>query len=257
MSQFQIMSSFRATAILASFAFSGLATAAAPTPERCGELQLKLDRLESVDELTKYLRADVPDQRELDDLFQCLAGEQTSPTEHVTGTARTFIRGNGWGSLIAFSGVPFWNELQSRVGSLIWAGKIFQRQDDGTVTLLNMMSDRKTMAYAANVVELPSIVDGQPAIVLDYRKDDTQGVLSTQVVSRVRDEIREIRYRGVGTRVFIGRANLFVKPLEARFSDVWTATESFVFAANFFLDFRPEQQENIPEWALSFYEGER
>lgn len=159
------------------------------------------------------------------------------------------LRGDGWGSLVANTSVPFWNQFQSRVGRLVWGGTVLHRKPSGEVYLRNMMLINKTMAFEAKVYVSSSIVDRRKALTLDYRRDSTAGLLSQTAIRRIRDELREIHYRGQPSRVFVGRANVFTGKLSKLDSDKFDSAQNFFFGANFILDFRPELQRDIPDWA--------
>lgn len=239
----------RTTLISSLFAlFANLAMA----QTHCDQLQARIDSLANLDQVVQYLKLEVDKQQDLRDLFVCDADAQRLPTDLLAGD-RDFIYGDGWGSVYANANVPLWNQFQSQLGRSVWGGKILRKTADG-VDLLNVMLDRRTMSYAAQVYNAPSVVDGADSIVLDYRKDTTVAVVSQLVIQRVRDELREISYRGEKTGIYLGRAYLFTGNSQEKFSSAWQDTQKFVFAANFMLDFRAQNQDSIPAWALKFFE---
>ncbi len=235
--------------ILTSLMFtSGLSFGSEP----CERLQNKIDTAPDLNHVVQYLKVEVEKQNDLRQLFECLADDQRLPTE-LLAADRDFIYGNGWGSVYANAKVPFWNQFQSQLGRSIWGGKILKKSADG-VNLLNVMLDRKTMSYAAEVIHAPSLIDGLDSVVLDYRSDTTVPLVSPVVIQRVRDELREVSYRNEKTGIYLGRAYIYTGAMEERFSPEWQNDQRFFFAANFILDFRTELQQDIPSWALPFFE---
>lgn len=243
----------RASDCMTPSATARAARSAAPatvTQARCAELRDLVDRLPSKADVASYLRTEVENQRELRDLFLCSAkAKETMPTAYAP-SGRSYIRGSGFGSISADNDIEFWNELQARIGRLVWGGKVFEAKSNGEVRLLNIMTVDTSMSFEAKVHHMKSILDGKSSIVLDYRDDATSGLLSSQAVRRVRDEMREIVWRGQPTRVYLGRAYLFTGKLGKRHTGEWLERENFDFAANFFLDFNVRHQEDIPSWQV-------
>jgi hypothetical protein len=68
------------------------------------------------------------------------------------------------------------------IGAVIWRGKEFTAE---TGSLRNIISPFGLRTIAASVDEGPSLLDGRPAIVLDYSP-------TSKVACWVRDEIRQI-----------------------------------------------------------------
>jgi hypothetical protein len=130
----------------------------------------------------------------------------------------------------------------------MWTGKILQVDPNtNTVTLYNVMSIFHSMLYYAEVYNKVSMMDGSDTIVLDYRKD------TNDMIKTIRDEIREVPYRGVRTGIYLGRAYLFNGPSSDLMTDAWDDKTKYSFSANFMLDFREQNQNKIPQWALRNY----
>jgi hypothetical protein len=179
-------------------------------------------------------------QGDLQKIFRCAPPSTSVPI------------GLGIGRGSVFQDWPLWNDLQTQIGSYVWGGKRLYLQPDGQPTcLLNEMTDSQTERYMAHVYIQNSSSDGRPAVVLDYRVDDTQGLGASpaqlvvdRIIHGIRDEIREVTQNGSGTHVFIGRANIkksaFAGADLGRISDAdFTDPSEYLFGANFFLDFRP------------------
>ncbi|MCX6128306.1 MAG: hypothetical protein NTX25_04485 [Proteobacteria bacterium] len=220
--------------------------------QNCDQVQTRLDGFKNTNEVVQYLKLEVEKQKDFVDLFVCSAGSQRLPTELIDND-RDYIYGNGWGSLYANASIPNWNQFQSQLGRSIWGGKILKKTDAG-VSLLNVILPTKTMNFAAQAYNAPSLVDGEDSILLDYRNDQTVKVLSPLVIERVRDELRELSFQGEKTGIYLGRAYLYTGLQSEQFSPEWQESQNFVFAANFFLDFRTENQSKIPAWAVKYFE---
>lgn len=216
-----------------------------PTQERCDAIASEIDRLPDLNALPEFLKRDTK-QDVVRDLFLCAPETEQVPNDALN---EDLLRGDGWGSLYANKDVPFWNNFQFHVGRLVWGGKVLHRKSNGEVYLRNMMMISKTMAFEAKVYVSQSIIDQRKTLTLDYRDDSTVGLLSEKAIRRVRDELRELPYRGQGSNIFVGRANIFTGKLSELKTDKFSAAENFFFGANFILDFRPELQKNIPAWA--------
>lgn len=223
----------------------GAASSKKPSQERCDSLAAEVDALPGLGALPEFLKKGT-NQDVVRDLFLCAPETESVPNNVVDAD---LLRGDGWGSLVANTSVPFWNQFQSHVGRLVWGGKVLHRKPSGEVYLRNMMLINKTMAFEAKVYVSSSIVDRRKALTLDYRRDSTAGLLSQTAIRRIRDELREIHYRGQPSRVFVGRANVFTGKLSELDSDKFDSAQNFFFGANFILDFRPELQRDIPDWA--------
>jgi hypothetical protein len=222
----------------------------------CEEFQSRIDRLNSVDSLVNFLSIRFLQQSDVEDLMVCLGTNMTQrlPTEIIQNYTnidlknRTFIYGNGYGSALAARLIPFWNRFQRLVVRIMWTGKILQVDPvTNTVSLYNVMSIFRSMLYYAEVYNKVSMMDGFDAIVLDYRKD------TNDLIKTIRDEIREVTYRGVRTGIYLGRAYLFNGPNSDLMTDAWDDKTKYSFSANFMLDFREQNQNNIPQWALRNY----
>jgi hypothetical protein len=177
--------------------------------------------------------------------FEC-AG---TPAQLPTG------KGKGTGSLV--QGLAIFNLLQMGAGAHIWGGKKFY-EEGGGIKLVNMMIDNGTERYNARVGKTTSILDGKPTVILDYRIDkslQTFGAPGTpmqklvdEIVLGIRDEIRELQVNGQGTGVYVGRAHMYL-PYFLPFADrtvppsdaAFESPASWIFAANFVLDFRTGQ----------------
>lgn len=186
------------------------------------------------------------DQKSLAKVFDCAPPSTQLPT------------GLGIGHGTLYQKWALWNDLQASIGSYIWGGKRLYLQSDGETCLLNQLNDNKTERYAAHVYIQPSSRDGKDVVVLDYRGDDTKAsflkppvqLLIDRIARGIRDEIREVMVAGddgkvVGSKVFVGRANLsrkaFVGGSLKNISDAdFADPKKYVFAANFYLDFRPQ-----------------
>jgi len=165
--------------------------------------------------------------------------------------------GFGIGAGTVFQTWPLWSDMQAAIGGVIWGGKRLFKEGERTF-LLNKMVSTSTERYKAEVVLLPSLRDGRPSVVLDYRQDESASTLGgtlspaqkivDQIVRGIRDEVREIHANGQGTKVYIGRAMLlkrvFIAPPgtlgekltvdDSEFAD----PNAYRLGANFFLDFR-------------------
>lgn len=179
-------------------------------------------------------------QKALEKIFLCAPGATVVPT------------GLGIGRGTLYQAWPLWNDIQTKLGTYIWGGKRLYAQPDGEVCLLNQMADLKKERYKAHVYLTPSNRDAKNVVVLDYRVDDTKGltispvqIIIDKIAKGIRDEIREITQNGVGTGVYVGRANLHKNVFVAKSLQGITDAEfadptKYVFGANFFLDFRPD-----------------
>lgn len=196
---------------------------------------------------------EIRSQSTLNEIFRCARKPETT-AEIPTG------KGKGLGSLVA--GPLAWNYLQVAVGSTIWGGKEFIRDESG-VHLFNYMLDNNTHRYNAVVlVDAHSYYDQKSTILLDYSQDDSvtlfglprtpAQVIIDPIARGIRDEIREIlNAAGTRTGVYIGRANLqnscaFPIPLTERVCGKMGG-DKYTFAANFFLDFRSQSTAGISQ----------
>jgi hypothetical protein len=107
-------------------------------------------------------------QKQLDALFR---KSPAGPTP--TGVAD--------GTVIAGAGTPATHVLAPLLG-LAWRGKVFNPSEHD---LLNRISPVGVHLVRAKVYRGPSLLDGKPAIILDYSK-------SSLLARSIRDEIREV-----------------------------------------------------------------
>ena len=183
-------------------------------------------------------------QKALEKIFNCAPPSKALPSGFGIGRGSVYQAGGTW------------NYLQAKVGTYLWGGKRLYQQPDGETCLLNQMEDSKTERYMAHVYLTSSNRDNKPVVVLDYRGDKTvrhpwkqlfkllpAQIAVDKIAKGIRDEIREITQNGVGTKVYIGRANIYKAALvggdlsnisDADFAD----PKKYIFGANFFLDFR-------------------
>ncbi len=178
----------------------------------------------------------ITSQAKMKKIFECASVPEVLP------------QGKGRGTGFLFVAFPAWNALQTKVGSLIWGGKILTTAGDKT-TLVNIMVDSGRTRYNANVYKAAGMIDGRPSIILDYRVDQSAAASAPKglaeplvdgIIHGIRDEIREVG----GSGVYLGRAHLY-KGFLTNWSDPSLSDAEFadhgnwVFAANFILDFRP------------------
>lgn len=197
---------------------------------------------EAVGDPVKWLQS--LSQPELEKVFACAPSATSLPSG----------LGIGRGSL--FQTWPLWNEFQGEIGSYIWGGKRLYKQKDGETCLLNQMNDNQTERYMAHVYLSKSNRDSKNVVTLDYRVDKTKPAIiappAQLIVDRIalgiRDEIREVMQDGQGSKVYVGRANLNHRAfiplanLHNISSEEFANPNQYMFAANFILDFRPNEK---------------
>ena len=132
-------------------------------------------------------------RRELDDVFR------SSP-------AGSIPNGRSKGTAIVFPGswvdaIPRWF-----VRLLVWKGKFFRRDDQGS-SLKNLISPFGIHLFEAKVFEDDSwFADGE-AVILDYSK-------SSFLVRKIRDEIRQVAEGLYLGQVFWGKKRILLFMLE-------------------------------------------
>lgn len=91
--------------------------------------------------------------------------------------------GESTGAAIVCPGT-FWARLIRRlVYDFAWQGKVFTKNEDGTVSLKNKLTAASVQAVVANVYYTKSWLDKKDCIVLDYSK-------TSLLARKIRDEIR-------------------------------------------------------------------
>jgi hypothetical protein len=135
---------------------------------------------------------------------------------------------------------------------------MFEVDDNDLVSLMNVRKQPERLVSYADVYEGESYLDSSNCLVLDYRNDTTAVGYNKNVLKRVRDEMREIRWRDKSkTRIYLGRVNVFLWPITGGVYNpkLYNNPDLFFFYSNFLLDFRSEvQNSQIPEWVLNQYE---
>jgi hypothetical protein len=218
----------------------------------CNRTQSQIDSYQSLDAVVTYLQFGVKKQSDILDLYKCLNVTQRNPSVLITNGG-DLIYGSGYAMRVSSVFIPFWNYIQVMYFRNLWGGKIIQKLSQGH-RLLNVFYRTKQMQFAANVTNAPSIVDGADCILLDYRNDTTGAPSNRWLIHRIRDEIREVTWRGQKSAIYIGRANIFIGLSSSLFTDAWQKNGNFITAINFFLDFRSDNQDDIPSWALPFFD---
>jgi hypothetical protein len=225
----------------------------------CERFKNRIDSLRSLDDIIPYLYRRL--RREYTkDAFVCLGQNQTLPLILPTTYIKTFtdaryqnrnfIYGDGYATRYDVRIVPFWNLLQRMyIRNRQWQGKIFEVNptNSSDVSLLNVMVGERTMRYYADVYTKKGMIDGIETIVLDYRKEPEERP------SRLRDEMREIMYRGSHTGIYLGQAFRYEGPYSDIYTNDWDNLTQYSFSLNFVLDFREKYQSEIPSWALDDY----
>jgi hypothetical protein len=224
----------------------------------CEQHQARIDAEGSLDSLVTYLNLRLQRQQDVEDIFTCLGQNnmtQRRPTDLIqnftdpTFKTRNFIYGNGYATRYNTRLIPFWNLLQRFFIRRLWFGKILQIDGSNTsfVTAKNLISVARSMLFYAEVYTKTSIIDEFESVILDYRKEVNNRI------SKIRDEIREVTYRGVKSGIYLGQAYRYEGPEADINTDAWDDRDNFSFSVNFVLDFRETNQDNIPSWALDDY----
>ena len=99
--------------------------------------------------------------------------------------------------------------------------------------------------FAAEVTLGESLMDGNPAIILDYRIDDTVTGVSPLAIRQIRDEIRQVHTKKGASPLYLGRALL------RRYGPKrdWENRQSYRnFSVYFILDASEAAQRKKPQW---------
>lgn len=125
-------------------------------------------------------------RRELDDVFRA------SP-------AGTVPRGRSRGTALVLPGTPFDPLIRGLIRLLVWRGKHFQEDPDGSASLKNLISPLSLHLFKAEVYPEESWFSKGEAVILDYSD-------SSFLVRMIRDEIRQ-----VGEGLYLGQVFLWKK----------------------------------------------
>lgn len=125
-------------------------------------------------------------RRQLDDLFR------SSPAGVVP-------RGRSRGTALILPGTPFDPILRGLVRLLVWKGKSFRTDPDGSASLKNLISPFSVELFRAEVYPEESWFSKGSAVILDYSD-------SSVLVRMIRDEIRQ-----VGEGLYLGQVFLWKK----------------------------------------------
>lgn len=223
----------------------------------CEQYQSRIDNLHSLDKLVTYLSVGLHRQKDVGELYTCLGqnnATQRLPTDLIKNftdpnlNTRNFIYGNGYSTRYVTKLIPFWNRIQRFAIRRLWIGIILKIDTiTNNVTLLNVIESSNSMLFYAEVYTKTSMIDGLEAVILDYRKENSLRF------SKIRDEIREVQYRGIKSGIYFGQAYRYDGPDSDIFTVAWDNVNSFSFSVNFLLHFRETNQDNIPSWALANY----
>lgn len=225
----------------------GASLAAAAAAVDCGSIQADIDDLSSTDAVLRYLRSGMPSEQYASDLFGCMAPNvQALPTRYIAsdGSDREYIYGSG--SVVVYTDGSF---VRGRIGLRIyrqfWKGKVFRTipTTDDVLQLYNILPLRRNVDFPAIVYLGPSVHDGtNGTILLDYRNNLTSTL-------DIRDELRDIQWRGEPSRIYLGRLYRFNGTAEDILTSAWDELTNFRYIMNFLLDIRSEAQSSLPRWA--------
>lgn len=195
--------------------------------EDCQDLLEPIQQSLTTSEASNYLTNLVTAHQE--ELFRCL-GESPSTLPHIPTDSFLYAHGT----------VPRFH----RAVKNFWGGKVFFSQGEH-ITLLNVIKPTKSLTFAAAVSDGHSLLDGKPAIILDYRIDNTVVGISRPIIRQIRDEMRQIHIGDGPIPLYLGRALL----RKYGKKNPWDHQASYRnFVVYFVLDASDHRQEAMPGW---------
>jgi hypothetical protein len=227
--------------------------------EDCTSIQARIDRKYNLNRVVQYLKLGARNQQEIFDWFRCFGMNRSVPQRIPTDLISEFqnpiyqnrstLYGKGYATQFYIPRwIPFFNRIQSWYSRQYrWRGKLFQiNGPDENVTLYNFIPYE--LKYKAIAYNTTSIVDSQSSIVVDYRF-----LGNNENISKIRDEIREVPYRGQSsTGIYFGQAFRYnASILLLNDTESYQNGTNFFFLFNFILDFREMHQDNIPNWPFA------
>jgi hypothetical protein len=220
----------------------------------CTSIQAKLDQYPTLFAMNQKLCVE-PDSF-FDAMFECLKNNTTQqrlPTT-IISNGRSYIYGRGWAPNTILGRLPFFQRIQAMILNRVWQGKIFRLETNRRVVMVNIIPIALSTVFEGEVYNLPSIVDGGDAVIVDYRIDATVPLLSKSSAVLARDELREITWRGAKSEIYLGRGYLFNRGKSQIMNDTaWQLSANWNDGPYFLIDVRAVVQNELPRWAIRKY----
>jgi hypothetical protein len=220
----------------------------------CTSIQAKLDQYPTL--LAMNQKLCLEPNSFLGAMYECLkinTTQQRLPTS-IISNGRSYIYGRGWVPSTWLGRLPLFQWIQAMLYYRIWQGKLFRIETNQRVVVVNIIPIAFSTRFEGEVYNLPSIVDGGDAIIVDYRIDATVPLLSKSTVVLGRDELREITWRGTKSEVYLARGYLFNGGKSQLMNDTaWQISTNWNDGPYFLIDVRVVVQNELPRWAIRKY----